>query len=96
MTEYDLVIVGAGIPPSLIQKDSHTKLIYFIRPFGLIAAHTWLSLCPDSNVLLLESGPDLGCVLFQCCYTSTDPLQRRLVQLPYLSNNDDPNTARNV
>lgn len=29
-------------------------------PFGLIAAHTWLELNPNDNVILLESAPDLG------------------------------------
>lgn len=29
-------------------------------PFGLIAAHTWLELKPDDNVVLIEAGPDLG------------------------------------
>ncbi|KAH9212911.1 hypothetical protein DL95DRAFT_524823 [Leptodontidium sp. 2 PMI_412] len=29
-------------------------------PFGLVAAHTWLELNPDDNVIILESAPDLG------------------------------------
>ncbi|KAL2065744.1 hypothetical protein VTL71DRAFT_3414 [Oculimacula yallundae] len=29
-------------------------------PFGLIAAHTWLQLNPNDDVVLLEAGPDLG------------------------------------
>ncbi|KAH7333366.1 hypothetical protein BKA65DRAFT_43331 [Rhexocercosporidium sp. MPI-PUGE-AT-0058] len=29
-------------------------------PFGLIAAHTWLKLHPNDNVVVLEAGPDLG------------------------------------
>ena len=29
-------------------------------PHGLIAAHTWLEICPDSRVAILESEEEVG------------------------------------
>ena len=41
MSDYDLVVVGAG-------------------PSGLIASHTWLTLHPQSKVILFEAGSTVG------------------------------------
>ena len=61
MNEYDLIVVGAGIARPITSRRIVGKAnICYVGVFGLIAAHTWLSLDPNSKVLLLESGPDLG------------------------------------
>ncbi|KAH8667399.1 hypothetical protein BGZ60DRAFT_528702 [Tricladium varicosporioides] len=39
---------------------TYDTVIIGAGPFGLIAAHTWLELNPDANVVILEAGPDLG------------------------------------
>ncbi len=44
----------------LDDSSTYDLVIVGAGPHGLIAAHTWLEICPDSRVAILESEEEVG------------------------------------
>jgi len=71
--------------------QSYELVVIGAGPHGLIAAHTWLELYPESRVAILESEEEVECAILSSHFQVTANLiQRNVGEESDLSRHDDP------